>query len=310
MAANAGPRAYSAAHFGLELDNVPKPVGIIRSVEGGSVTAEVINYQTGENYDIWRQLGKPKYEDIKIQSGMAMAWPWFAWIKLFFDGRGVRKNGAIIAADFQYKEQARRQFQDALITELAFPKLDGSDKNPAYVTMTLTPEKVNFVKGNQQVLKESADLKGQQLWTACNFLFTIDGLDDVVRRCTKVDGFSIKQKPIDYAEGTHIGGLKVPGRIEWPNISFYVPEVDAKPLIDKYMLYATHDENHPADGGFTGAIEYQDSAHSTMFTINIFGMHIKAVTPDKGDAGSEEIKLVKLEMAVERMSFDWPGNPQ
>ncbi len=307
MVAN-GPRPYSAAHFGLELDDVKKPVGMIRSVEGGHVSAEVINYQYGETYDVWRQLGKPKYEDIKIQCGMGMAWEWFAWIKLFFDGKGTRRNGAIVAADFRYQEQARREFFDAMITELALPKLDGSDKSPAYVTMTLSPERIKFVKGSQAVIQEKADLRGQQMWTACNFHFTIDGgLDAAVANCTKIDGFSIKQKMIEYQYGESPQNLKVPGRMEWPNITFYIPEVDAKPIIDKYLGYATHET--PADAGLTGAISYQDNTKKDLFTINLAGLHVKSVTPDKGDAGSEEIKMVKVEMAVESMTFDWPENP-
>ena len=60
-------RAYAAAHFGLELGSgSDKDVGLVRSIEGGGVSAEVMTYQFGENYDVWRQLGKPKYSDIKL----------------------------------------------------------------------------------------------------------------------------------------------------------------------------------------------------------------------------------------------------
>src|SRR5664279_1047379 len=108
MPASSNPnRSYAAAHFALELDG-KDAVGLFRSIEGGGVRADVMTYQMGPNYDRWRQLGKPKFEDIKLQVGMAMSGPFYTWIAQFFAGQPDRKNGAIIAADFFYKERAPR----------------------------------------------------------------------------------------------------------------------------------------------------------------------------------------------------------
>jgi len=57
-----------------------------------------MTYQHGANYDRWRQLGKPKFEDIKIQVGMSMTKPFFMWVTEFFDGKARVRTGAIIAA--------------------------------------------------------------------------------------------------------------------------------------------------------------------------------------------------------------------
>src|SRR5262245_48413625 len=102
-------RAYGAAHFALELDG-KEPVGLFRSIEGGGVKAEVMTYQYGGGYERWRQVGKPKFEDIRVQVGMAMSEPFYKWIADFFCGIPNRKTGAIVAADFYYKERARRNF--------------------------------------------------------------------------------------------------------------------------------------------------------------------------------------------------------
>src|SRR5690348_10960167 len=86
--------AFAAAHFALELDTI-KEVGLFRSVEGGSVKADVMTYQNGPNYDRYRQLGRPKYDDVKLQVGMAMSRPFYSWIESFFTGKPERHNGAI-----------------------------------------------------------------------------------------------------------------------------------------------------------------------------------------------------------------------
>jgi hypothetical protein len=309
MAANSPPRAYSAAHFGLELDGSKKSVGFFRSIDGGGVSAEVINYQFGDSkpHEIWRQLGKPKYEDFKIQTGMSMSFEFYAWIAQFFDGVVVRKSGAIVACDFYWKEQARREFHDAMITDLAFPKLDGSDKGPAYMTVTIAPERMVFMKGSGQVLQSVTDWQRQQLWTAANFTFTLDGFDDVLARVTKIDGFSIKQKAIDVHVSEQRHPIKVPGRIEWPNIVFYMPEVDAQPLIEDFMKQARDGE--PLSPGRQGSIVVHDNAKGDLFELTLTNCHIKSAIPDKSDATSEEIKLVKFEMGVEAMKFHWPEEP-
>ncbi len=306
MATNLPPRAYSAAHFGLELDDVKKSVGFFRSIEGGGVSADVISYQMGDNYDVWRQLGKPKYDDIKIQTGMSMSESFYTWIAMFFDGKVTRKNGAIVAADFMYTEQARREFYDAQITELAFPKLDGQDKSAAYMTVTLSPERMVFKKGTQAKLQYDLNWQAQQVWAACNFEFTIDGLDQHLIRATKVDGFSVKQKPIEHHIGEHRTPLKVPGRIEWPSISFYVPEVDAHGIIDKVFDQAVMGTY--AGPGNQAVLKVRNNADKQIFKIDLVNCHLKSAVPDKQDAGSEEIKLVKFEMMPERMKFTWGGS--
>jgi phage tail-like protein len=300
-------RAYSAAHFGLELDNRKKNVGFFRSIEGGGINAEVITTQFGDNYDVWRQLGKPKYEDFKIQTGMSMSLEYYAWIKQFFQGVVVRKSGAIIACDFRWCEQARREFTDAIITEIAVPKLDAADKGAAYMTVTIAPEKMEFKRGSREQVKWDEDVSGQQLWTASNFAFTIDGFDDCLTRVTKIDGFSIKQKPIEYHYGEQRAPLKIPGRIEWPSITFYVPEVDSAPLIEDYVKQSVTGE--PLSPGRTASIVVKDNAGSDLFTVTLKGCHLKSAAPEKNDSQSEEIKQVKFEMAVESMDFDWAMEP-
>lgn len=299
-------RAYSAAHFGLEIGTgTAKDVGLLRSLEGGGVQAEVLTYQFGDAYDIWRQMGKPKYEDIKIQVGMSMSKDFYKWIWEFVLGQGTRKDGAIVAADFAYKERARREFSAAMITELAFPKLDGSDKNAAYMNITIAPEKIAFKPGSNNPINYKWDPKKQKAWTACNFSFVLDGFDQLLTRVTKVDGFSIKQKPIEYHISEQRHPMKTAGRIEWPNLNFYLPEADAQPLLDEFTKRAATPDKLTKFGGIHGAIQTFDNAKSGLIRVEFFGAQLKSATPDKGDASSEEIKLVKFELSVERMTFDY-----
>ena len=259
-----------------------------------------MTYQMGPNYDRWRQLGKPKFEDIKLQVGMAMSQPFYAWIADFFDGKANRKTGAIVAADFYYKERARREFKEAMIKELSFPKLDGSDKNPAYMTVGFSVEDIVFKKGGGQKLAPPQGFDKQKHWTARNFRFKVDGFEAPCKRVSKIDAFTVKQNVIEYHAGGQRAPVKTPSPIEFPNITFYLPEADAQPFHD-------HAKKRIADGEvpgrLTGSLETYDADKKTLFTLSYSGADVIGVTPDRSDSTSEEIKLCKVELYTEKMTF-------
>jgi phage tail-like protein len=307
MTSTADPnRTYAAAHFALELKGVDN-LGMFRSIEGGGIKADVMTYQNGGIYDKWRQLGKPKFEDLKLQIGMAMSAPFYRWIAEFFDGVPTRKDGTIIAADFYYKERARRQFENAMIKEMAFPKLDANDKNTAYMVVTLAVEDMKFMPPAGSTIKQDMGNEAQKAWKACNFRFTLDGFGDIFRRVTKVDGFSVKQNILEY----HSGGLRsptlTPSAIDFPQLSFSLPEADAQPLIDHFMKRGVGGE---VPGRFGGHIETYDNAQTTKFTMQFTDADILNIQPDKSDASTEEIKQVKVDIYLEKMSFKYESNPE
>jgi phage tail-like protein len=296
------PRAYAAAHFALELDK-KKDLGMFRSIEGGGIKADVMTYQNGGTYDRWRQLGKPKFEDIKLQVGMAMSASFYTWMEQFFGGDAVRKNGAIIAADFYYKERARREFTDAMIKELTFPKLDGQDKNTAYMSVALSVEDIQFIKGGGAELTQNAGSDEQKAWKACNFRFVLDTFE-CCTRVTKVDSFTIKQNVLEYASGGRRSVSKTPSAIDFPQLSFYLPESDAQPLFDHFTRRGVNGE---VPGRLNGHIEMFDNQKSTVFSVAFMNADILNIQPDKADATSEEIKQVKVDLYVESMSFKYSG---
>jgi phage tail-like protein len=301
-------RAYAAAHFALELDG-KDAVGLFRSIEGGGVRADVMTYQNGSNYDRWRQLGKPKFEDIKLQVGMSMSQPFYQWLTDFMKGVPSRKTGAIVAADFYFNERARRNFKAAMIKELTFPKLDGSDKAAAYMTVALSVEEIEFLRGTGKKLDAPAGFDTQKLWTCCNFRFRLDDYADACQRVTKVDSFTVKQNIAEYHAGGYKNAIKTPTAVDFPNLAFYVPEADAQPFMDHIARRVGFGgkgkgEVRPATK-MHGTIETFDNADKTLFTLEFFGADIVAVTPDRSEATSEEIKLVKVELYTEKMSFKY-----
>lgn len=300
-------RAYAAAHFALELDGKKDDVGLFRSVEGGSIKADVMTYQNGANYDRWRQLGKPKFEDIKASVGMSMSKPFYNWIAEFFTGQGTRKTGAILAADYNYETRARREFSEALIKEITFPKLDGTDKSPAYLGVAIAVENLEFKPGDGTKLAVLSKFDNQKMWTACNFRFKLDGIPEKqLLRVSKIDSFTIKQNIIEHHMGGFRGPIKCPSQMDFPSLTFYVPEVDAQPYMDHFTKRGVKGE---VPGRLTGAIECFDNDQSkkVLFRLEFAGADITGVSPEKSDSGSEEIKHVKVDLYTESMKFTYLG---
>ena len=313
---------YAAAHFALELDG-KEEVSLFRSIEGGGVKADVMTYHPAINkqehgLNRWKVVGKPKFDDIKLTLGMSMSQPFYNWMKEFFDGNAVRKNGAILAADFYYKERARRTFSNALIKELTFPKLDGSDKNPVYMNITLAVEDIHFLKGTGEKIPLQAKEfdRAQKQWSANNFELWIDGFGDACRRVSKIDSFTIKQNIVEHHVGGFKAAIKVPTVVEFPNLTFYVPEADAQTFIDHMQKRVGFGRSPGGDAngngqvrdpaGLHGHITTYDNQQYPQFSIYFEGADIVSVTPDKADASSEDVKLVKIELFTERMFFDYP----
>lgn len=307
---------YAAAHFALELDD-KQEVSLFRSVEGGGVKADVMTYHPAINnveaYKRWKLVGKPKFEDIKLQVGMSMSQPFYNWMKEFFAGRASRKNGAIIAADYNFKARAKRTFTDAMIKELTFPKLDGADKNPVYMGITLSVEEITFERGDGNKIPVQAKNfdRAQKRWSANNFAFHLEGFDDECRRVTKIDSFTIKQNVLEYNAGNTKKTIKVPSPVEYPNITFYVPEPDSHKFVEhmqKRVGFGKDMGNGEVRNPTTlnGHIQTYDNERRPLFTLNFGGADIVSVTPDKSDATSEEVKLVKIELYTEWMEMFYP----
>jgi hypothetical protein len=301
-------RAYVASHFALEVGDGSNNavIGFVRSVDGGGIKAEMLTHQQGVNTDLWRQIGKPKFDDITVQVGMGMSKRFWDWIKSFFARDLVRQNGAILGADFGYVERTRRTFREALISEVQLPAVDGSQKDACYMTVKIAPEQLAYEGGTQKKISCAPGLKApQKKWLACNFRLQLEGYDAGLERVTKVDGLTIKQQILDYQFGQARMPTKVPGRIDFPNLTFYIPEVDSKVFVDAVKQRVV-DGVFPVSGGKrNGALTYLASDMSELCTVSLKGVDILSCEPEKFESTSDNIHRVKVLVQVEAMDFEY-----
>src|SRR5688572_13524861 len=265
----------------------------------------MLTYQQGVNSDLWRQIGKPKFEDITVQVGMGMSERFWKWIRAFFARDILRQNGAVLGADFGYVERTRRTFREALISEIQLPAVDGSSKDPCYMTVKISPEQLAYEGGTQKKITCSPGLKSpQKKWLAANFDLQLEGYDEGLKRVQKVDGLTIKQQILDYQYGQARMPTKSPGRMDFPNLTFYIPEVDSKVFVDAVKKRVV-DGDVISEGKKNGALTYLASDMSDLCTVTLKGIDILSCEPEKFEASSENIHRVKVLVQVESMEFEY-----
>lgn len=274
-------RAYSGGHFALTLDG--KNAGFIENLEGGDEKADVVE-----------EPGKPiSIEILPTSPGL------YDWIKASFDNKHGRKSGELQAADFKRDIRQVREFRDALITEVTFPALDGSAKDPGYIKLKFTPEITRNKKGSGKV-ENPVDVK-QKMFFPGNFRMTIDGLEKACAKISKVDALTIKQTTATDDIGDARDYQREPGKIDFTNLRVTVSEEYAHDFWawhEDFVIEGNNDESKHKNGSLT----YLDPTRSKeLLTINFECIGISKGTAEASENNSDKIRKVKYILRLRKI---------
>jgi phage tail-like protein len=298
-------RSYTAGKFALDLNG--DFAGWIQSMEGGQATADVVTEKLGSDLIWHKHIAGVKYEDITVNCGTAMSKSFYEWVQSSMDHKVTRFDGALIVADFNYKEVSRMNFFQALVTEVGFPALDAASKDAAKMTVKFAPEKTRKVTKTGGAIKGEIGKGQQKKWLPANFKLVIDGLDDACKHVNKIEALTVKQKVVENPVGEMRDYEKEPAHIEFPNLVITCSEAYA----DK--IYAWHEDfvingNNDNSKEKTGSLQYLSSDLKPLFTLDFMGLGIFKMTPEKVEAASENIARVKVEMYCEQIKFKAEGD--
>ena len=302
MALDRGKSPYTGGRFTLELDD-HKPVGFVTSIDGGHFKSEAVASTWGASFATTRYPGKPKYEDITVTVGMAMSPAFWKWVQATLDGKPERRNGALVAYDFNNKERSRRTFKRALLSEIGFPSLDAASKQSALLTIKISPEQLEFAEGDGSSLRlEQAqnELSKQKLWLTSNFRFQLDRFgDDASLRNAKIESFTVKQNVMVNPVGSELESRKEPGRVELPQLQVSFPESSVAP----WMKWFDETVVQGKPRNTTGSITYyaSDNQKTELMRVDLDGVGLTSLEPEKYEAHKESIARVKATLYLEGM---------
>jgi hypothetical protein len=293
-------RGYTAGSFALELDG--SSTGFLRSVDGGGAVGEVITETGGSGRFTHKHIGNLKYEDFTMQIGLGMSKAVYDWIAASWTSSYIRKNGAVVAADFKMDVKSRRNFFNALVTETTIPACDSSSKDAGYLTLGFAPETTRDVKASGTL---SVGRQSQKLWLPSNFRLEIDGLD--CSRVNKVDAFTIKQGIVAGEIGDSRDYEKEPGRLEFPNLRITFAEVSAPSWVAWHEDFLIQG-NSGAEKEKNGRLVFLSSTlKEELLEIKFFNLGIFKLDSEAGEANSDTVARMTAELYCERMELKYGG---
>jgi phage tail-like protein len=297
----AAPRSYVAGNFQLVLDGVK--CGFLKSVDGGAPVAEVVSESVGSSYFPKKHLGQISYGPFVLQFGLAMSKEIFDWINASWTADYSRKNGAVVATDHTLTAVSQREFLNAIVTETTIPTLDGSSKNPGYLTLKFAPEYTRIAKASGKVT--SAAKVDQKLWLPSNFRLAIDGLDGSGVRT--IDSFTVKQSVATDDIGNARDYLREPGKLEFPNLKITLMESSAKSWFDWFEDFVIKGNNGDAKEKNGSITLLSANLKEELLRIDLFNLGIFRIGQDKTEANSDRITSVTAHLYCERMELHVGG---
>lgn len=290
-------RSYVSGNLFLTING--NQCGFIKSVDGGGISAEVINEPSGPNYFTKKHIGQPKYDEFVMQVGFSNTKHLYDLISQTWKMARPRVNGSIISADYNLDAKSERQFTNALLTETTIPAMDGASKEPAYITLKFAPEFIRSVKASGKV---TADYKMEQkIFLPSNFRLQIDGLD--CSRVNKIESFTVKQGVAGKNIGSARDSQKEPGKLEFPNLKITMAEVAAQSFIDwheNFVIKGNNDASKEKKGSLTFL---SPNRQTELAKIEFSNIGIFRIQPDKAQASTDQIKRLTVELYVEQMTF-------
>lgn len=292
----AATRGYSAGKLMIELDG--KPAGFLIAVEGGEPVGSVVAEAPDGNGVVRKHVGSVAYEPIRMSFGTAMGETVYQWMTDWLKGKRPVKSGAIVFLDYQFNEQSRLEFVDALITEVAFPALDAAGKEAAHFTVALQPEITRASKASAGTRHAGFGRKNSLQWLASNFRLKIDKLPTT--RVSKIDALVVKQQSIVREDDR----VAVPqGPLQIPDLSFTVSQIDGNDFFDWFDDFAIKG-NNAQDAERNGTIEFlAPNLNAVLFTLDLSRLGIFRVGRERSEAGAEVIARLRVEMYCEQIAF-------
>jgi hypothetical protein len=272
-------RSYVTGNYFLQIDGASQ---FIKSVEGGAATAPPTTRGARKDGYADKQNGSVRYSDAVMQISVGAPKPIWDWINNFSSpAPRAAKEAALVALDYNLIEKSRRMLGGAKISKIEFPMCDGASKEPGYLKLTVTPAYVRETAGSGAKSSVSQNMN-EHLWVSSNFTLTIDGVDTT--RVSKIDKIVIKHGDS--------------GPPEYSDFEISIAETNSaswKQWADAAQAGKGAEKN--------GRIELLDAARKTILRVNLEGLGIIGVIPDKAEANSDAIRRVTAQMYVEKITF-------
>lgn len=211
-------------HFLLELDG--RLAGRLFDFKGGGNRANVIrvSHPTPITH---KHPNLVEFQEMVLACGTGMSQSFYDWVGSPFRRQFQRKDGAIITMDRLSKPTTRLNFQQALVSSLGMPALDASSKDPAYMVVTLKPQRTSFSGSTNSQSVGAYSSAIAKAWRTSSFRIKIDGLEAECQHVTKIAALTLRQKNTISTIGDRRDYEIEPTGLEFPDLILEIPRTFA-----------------------------------------------------------------------------------
>lgn len=297
-------RSYTGGRFAFLVDGLGM-LGFVKKFSGGTIKGELATHNLGPANIQKKHIVGIIYEPITFEVGMGMSAGFYEWIRAAFDMGYVTKSGEIHACDFDYKSMSVREFLAAHISEVTIPALDGSSKEPAYMTVKIDPERIRYRKGDGSPIQGKI-VPAAKKWLCSNFRFTLGNLP--CSRVAKIDSFTWKQEVIKDEVGQFRVPTKHPAKVEVPNLKLTISMADFEPWQDWHRSFVIEGQCAGGDE-LTGAITFlAPDLKNELAEIELLNVGIISLQEFGQVSTKEEVARFTVELYVEKMTFNYKAH--
>ena len=262
----------------LELDSAGRvEAGAVRSIEGGEPVADMVEQQGPNGVDI--HPGPIHYADlvaaVPLNRLVKVVSAWAA-------GQQGPLDGRVVGTDYNLKAGYQRSLKQARLTEVAFPALDGSSKEPGYLGLRLAPASTELAPLPGNYYDTGVGAK-QKPWLLSNFRLDIPGV--ATNKVSRIEPFKLSLKSAGGA--SYVGGTRL-------SVTFAAS--DAATWLDwqEQLL-----KGQPAERTLELAL-LAPNLHGAMLTLKGSGVGLLSLAPLPFVANSEKATRLRAELYVER----------
>ena len=294
--ASAASNRFVGAALGLETGTTAQ--ANLKEADGGDTYSDVVTVRSSEDPVKHKHIGQPKYEVSSVRASLDTGLDYATWIVDTANFAHPRRSGAIVSADINGAVKARRQFTNALITEIKIPALDAASKDAGFLKVTWRPEHAadGSAKGT------FAFASKQKPWTEASFRLEIDGLD-----CTKVariEEITITQAVLEVRDGESRFPTLTAGDVDFSDL---VVTIAASGLstwqqwFDDFVVKGNSTSSNEKNGTLTFLTS---DLKTELGVLQLHHMGIYRLDPDNEPTTTHEgISRGKASLYVDQMNF-------
>ena len=300
QATSAHSSAFTKANFTIELANQTQAG--LKSADGGESIGQVVAFRNGNDPVANKFLGSVKTEEFHLLTPVSesLGLPWAQWIVDMPNFQGTKKNGAVVTSDFNFAVIRRREFHNALITEIKVPTLDGGSKDAGYLDIAVLPASASDGSPKGKTVAPTLT-QPTKVWHTADFKLEIDGLD--CTRVARIESFTIKQNVSESQFGEDRFPTLSPTTVEFPDlvVTFAAASLPSwQAWFDDFVVKGNNSDSNEKSGSITFLTP---DLKTTLAVLNLHHIGIYRLDPDNEPDESDKLPRAQANLYVEQMNF-------